>query len=60
MKREPAACHAYPWYNRLLFKGHTAIECDPKVWSQIETLIQSRLPLTNMPRPIEVAAQFEK
>ncbi len=31
-EREPAACHAYPWYNRLLFKGHTAIECDPQVW----------------------------
>ncbi len=59
-EREPAACHAYHWYNRLLFKGHTAIECDPQVWSQIETLIESRLPLTNMPRPIQVAAQFAK
>ena len=59
-EREPAACHAYPWYNRRSFKGHTAIECDPQVWSQIETLIESRLPLTNMPRPIQVAAQFAK
>jgi len=59
-EREPAACHAYPWYNRLLFKGHTAIECDPHVWSQIQMLIASRLPLTNVPQPIQVAAQFAK
>ncbi len=43
---EPAACHAYPWYNRVMFKGHTAIECDPQVWSQVETLIEARIPQT--------------
>lgn len=41
---EPAACHAYPWYDRLLFKGHTAIECDPHVWSRVEAIIENRLP----------------
>jgi hypothetical protein len=25
-------------------KPHIQIECDPKVWSQVEALIQSRLP----------------
>ncbi len=59
-EREPAACHACPWYNRLLFKGHTSIECDPQVWSQIQVLIASRLPLTIVPQPIQVAAQFAK
>ena len=43
-EKEPAECRAYPWYDRLLFKGHTAIECDPRVWSQIEALIRTRLP----------------
>jgi hypothetical protein len=42
--KEPAACHDYPWYNRLLFKGHTAIECDPHVWSRVSDLIRTRLP----------------
>ena len=42
--KEPAACSHYPWYNRLLFKGHTAIECDPQVWSRIADLIQMQLP----------------
>jgi hypothetical protein len=41
---EPADCHAYPWRDRFFFKGHTAIECDPQVWSQVETLIEDRLP----------------
>jgi len=42
-EKEPAECRSYPWYDRLLFKGHTAIECDPRVWSQIEDLIKVRL-----------------
>jgi hypothetical protein len=42
--REPAECHAYPWYDRFFFKGHTAIECDPRVWSQVEALIRMQLP----------------
>ena len=28
----------------LFMKSHTEIECDPKVWAQVESLIQSRLP----------------
>ena len=36
-------CRAYSWYERLLAKGHYAIECDPSVWMQIETLIRTRL-----------------
>lgn len=43
-EKEPAECRSYPWYDRLLFKGHTAIECDPAVWSQVEALIKVRLP----------------
>jgi hypothetical protein len=42
-KNEPPECHAYPWYDRVFFKGHTAIECDPRVWSQVEDLIRARL-----------------
>jgi hypothetical protein len=56
---EPAACHAYPWYNRVMFKGHTAIECDPQVWSQVETLIEARIPQTR-PEQTEVAEHVTK
>jgi hypothetical protein len=36
---EPAACHVYPWYNRHLLMGHPAIECDARIWSQGEAII---------------------
>ena len=42
--REPAACSDYPWYNRVLFKGHTSIECDPQVWSRVADLVRTQVP----------------
>ena len=59
-EKEPAECHAYPWYNRLLFKGHTSIECDPHVWSQVDRLIETRLaPAVRTVHP-EISAQLIK
>jgi pimeloyl-ACP methyl ester carboxylesterase len=37
-------CRHYPWYDRLFMKPHIQIECDPKVWSRVESLIESKLP----------------
>jgi pimeloyl-ACP methyl ester carboxylesterase len=42
-KKEPAECRTYPWHDRFFFKGHTAIECDPHVWSLVQALIERRL-----------------
>jgi hypothetical protein len=56
-QKEPAECHTYPWYDRLLFKGHTAIECDPRVWSQVEELIRTRLPAISRPAESGVTAR---
>jgi len=39
--KPPTECSRYPWLTRHLFSGHTAIECDPLVWSQIEDLIDN-------------------
>lgn len=39
----PVECGNYPWADRHFFKGHTAIECDPHVWSQVESLIEGSL-----------------
>src|SRR5215469_1186737 len=55
-EKEPAECRAYPWYDRLFFRGHTAIECDPRVWSEIETLIRKRLPSPLTPARNAIAA----
>src|ERR1035438_4841083 len=43
-KAHPIDCKDYPWYDLVFMKPHTEIECDPKVWTQVEALIQSRLP----------------
>jgi hypothetical protein len=40
----PVTCKGYPWYASLLWKEHIEIECDPKVWGQVESLIRSKLP----------------
>ena len=43
-KANPIRCEGYPWFDRVLVKAHTEIECDPKVWTQVEALIYSKLP----------------
>lgn len=43
-KTNPIDCKQYPWYNHVFMKPHTEIECDPRVWTQVESLIRSRLP----------------
>lgn len=40
----PVSCPLYPWFDRLFMKSHVEIECDPRVWSQIESLIRTKLP----------------
>jgi len=42
-KATPIHCKHYPWYDRVFMKSHTEIECDPRVWAQVESLIHSRL-----------------
>ena len=47
-KKEPDSCSTYPWFARHFLKGHIAIECDPNVWSRVETLIgEYLLPVQN-------------
>lgn len=52
-KEHPLACEQYPWYNRLFMKAHTEIECDPRVWDRVETLIRSQLPSSSESPPRE-------
>jgi hypothetical protein len=44
--KDPVTCEGYPWWDVYLAKDHTEIECDPKVWSQIEGLIREQIPVT--------------
>jgi len=43
-KGSALTCEQYPWWDRYFVRAHTQIECDPKVWTQIDSLIRSRLP----------------
>jgi hypothetical protein len=54
-QKEPDACRIYPWYDRLFFRGHTSIECDPRVWSQVQSLIEARVRLSSQSTHTEVA-----
>lgn len=54
-KQNPIECKEYPWYNRVFMKAHIEIECDPRVWGQVESLIQSRLPQPHAEKPIATA-----
>jgi pimeloyl-ACP methyl ester carboxylesterase len=41
---DPVSCEQYPWHDRILMKTHMEIDCDPRVWNQVESLIRSKLP----------------
>lgn len=43
-KHTELSCKGYPWHQRVFAKEHMYIECDPRVWSQIESLIRSKFP----------------
>ncbi len=54
-KTKPLSCGQYPWWDRLFMKSHIQIECDPAVWSQVESLIRSNLSLeARLPSPSEI------
>jgi hypothetical protein len=44
-KSKPLTCGQYPWWDRAFMKPHVQIECDPDVWSKVESLIRSNLAL---------------
>lgn len=43
-RQHPISCAHYPWQDRLFMKTHMEIDCDPNVWSKVESLIRSKLP----------------
>lgn len=43
-KAEPKECRDFSWYARFFTKSHIAIECDPKIWLQVQTLLRDSLP----------------
>ncbi len=42
-KQEPVHCDGLSWYHRFFTPGHAQSECDPRLWSQVETLVRQRM-----------------
>jgi hypothetical protein len=42
-KKNPIQCPGFTWADRLFTPDHMESECDPHVWSQIETMVRERL-----------------
>jgi len=53
----PYNCVGYAWYDRVFMRAHTQIESDPKVWAQVESLIQSALLGPAKSAPTQTAGQ---
>jgi hypothetical protein len=54
-KTKPFSCGQYPWWDRVFMKPHIQIECDPAVWSQVESLIRSNVSLeARLPQRSEI------
>lgn len=42
-KKDPVECPGASWADRFFTPGHMQSECDPRLWSRIETLVKQRL-----------------
>jgi pimeloyl-ACP methyl ester carboxylesterase len=42
-KKTPVNCPEATWWNRVFTPGHMQSECDPHLWSQIESLVRQKL-----------------
>ena len=40
---QPSGCSSYSWFNRHVLMAHNAMDCDPRVWSQVESEIQTQV-----------------
>jgi hypothetical protein len=51
-KQKPVVCEGYSWFYRHITPTHMQSECDPHIWTQVETLMLERM----QPEPQSVAA----
>jgi hypothetical protein len=51
-QKTPVSCRGGSWFQRTFTPTHMQSQCDPRLWSQVETLIRQHM----APRPIAAAA----
>jgi pimeloyl-ACP methyl ester carboxylesterase len=42
-RKDPVECADTLWFDRVFTPGHMQSECDPRLWSQIESMVRQRL-----------------
>jgi hypothetical protein len=42
-RKDPVQCPEASWFDHVFTPGHMQTECDPHLWSQIETMVRQRL-----------------
>lgn len=55
-KTTPVRCEGMSWFDHAFTPGHMQSECDPQLWTQVETLVRQRIQaeperLASIPRP---------
>ncbi len=51
-RKQPVQCKGASWIQGVLVPSHVQSECDPRLWTQVETLVRQRME----PQPATVAA----
>jgi pimeloyl-ACP methyl ester carboxylesterase len=42
-RKQPVRCEGTSWFDRAFMGNHMQSECDPRIWSQVESLVEQRL-----------------
>ncbi len=50
-QKEPVRCEGASWFERTLIPSHMQSQCDPRLWTQVESLVRQRME----PQPATVA-----
>jgi pimeloyl-ACP methyl ester carboxylesterase len=51
-RQTPVRCEGYSWFDRIITPSHMQAECDPHIWTQVESLVRERM----TPEPRRLAA----
>lgn len=42
-RQTPVQCEGYSWFYRVITPSHMQSECDPRLWSEVESLLRERM-----------------
>lgn len=62
-RKEPVQCQGASWIQRVFTPSHMQSDCDPRLWSQVETLVRQEIepqlqPIELRPQPLEPILSF--